>query len=167
MGLELWAAPYSLQGSNNHKLWWTSLTKMSEHHHSLFTDFDFVSRLCQMIKLQKICERDKHHGPEFALFSYNFSTVYLKLSAALKELKYSWKCSIFLSENEHFLFITVRANYWIRYRTKSGKSVPDLVHPIPQCIDRPKLFEISNWQIKGTNMFFLLLFFCFFYIIEG
>ena len=48
-GMELCAAPYSLWGSNNHKLWWTLLAKTSEHHHSLFTVFYFASRLCHMI----------------------------------------------------------------------------------------------------------------------
>ena len=39
---------------------------------------------------------------------------------------------------------TVRANYRIRYGTKSGTSVPDPVHPIPQCIGQTQIFQISN-----------------------
>ena len=35
MEMELCPAPYSLQGPNNHKLQWTLLATMSEHHHSL------------------------------------------------------------------------------------------------------------------------------------
>ena len=41
------------------------------------------------------------------------------------------------------LLETVRANYQIRYGTKSGTSVPDPVHPIPQCIGQTLI--ISNF----------------------
>ena len=49
--------------------------------------------------------------------------------------------------------LAVQANYRIMYSTKSSTSVPDPVYPIPQCIDRPKLFKFLFDKLKRNFKF--------------
>ena len=85
------------QGSNNHKLWWTSVSMKREHHHSPFTDFTlhpvFVMR---------------YNESQFARLGF-----YQKGSIWKGQLH--WGCSHFKFTFKTFISITI-------YTTKSNNS---------------------------------------------